>query len=479
LLDRGISIATAESAGVMESNGHLIFPYHWNNQLVNIKHRSITDKKFWMEKDAELTLWDPHQWVPVKMDSLIITEGEMDTLSLMEAGFNNAMSVPNGASAGTMEYFDSALDQFNDAERVILCLDGDEAGQKLEAELARRIGKHKCWRVEYPAGCKDANDVLMREGEEAVRDLIEKAAPYPISGMIRPRSIRSDFLHLYDHGTDKGMSSGWELFDALWTVKRGQVVIITGTPESGKSEWIDAMMVQMGRNLGLRFGIYSPEYWPPEQYIQKWAMKLLGKPFRDGPTERMTRDEAEWALEWIDDHATIFSPEHPSLDEILTLAEIMVMRDGVDFLLIDPWNEVQSDKPEGMSETKWIGECVREIKRFAQNHDVIAAIVAHPTKLQKETNGDYPVVMPYDISDSANWYNKADSILSIWRSRVDPVKPVDVHVQKMRWHSQGEKGYGRFIFDRTTGRYHCREAFKLGGELIRPIPYTQQRADLS
>jgi twinkle protein len=275
------------------------------------------------------------------------------------------------------------------------------------------------------------------------------------------------------------MSSGWDDFDALWTVKRGQVVVVTGTPESGKSEWVDSMMVQMAKKYGLRMGIYSPEYWPPERYAQKWAMKFIGKPFRAGPTERMTRVEAEMALEWMDDHATIFSPEHPSLDEILSLAEIMVMRDGVDFLLIDPWNEVESDKPDGMSETKWIGECVREIKRMVQSRDAISVIVAHPTKLPKETSGDYPVVQPYDISDSANWYNKADSILSIWRSKIDSQKLVDVHVQKMRWHEQGEKGHAKFTFDKTTGRYHCREVYKLGGELVKPIPYTQQRADLS
>lgn len=484
---RGISVDTAREAGVLISDGHLIFPYTRGGELINIKHRAA-GKKFWMESDAELIFWniDAISGEPV----VIITEGEIDALTYMEAGYKAVISVPNGASSSAnadLTYLDSAIDILDQCEKVILSIDNDEAGAALEAVLARRIGKEKCYRVQYPEGMKDANEVLLApsEGEEGVRDLVDKAIPYPIGGIILPITLEKDFLNLYDFGSDTGYSTGWPLFDRLFTMRRGQLTIITGTPGSGKSEWADALMVQMAMLHGMRFGIYSPEYFPPHRYARKWAQKYIGKPFRDGPLERMSRSEALAALEWMNEHATIFEPDEPTLEEIMDLCEIMVKRDAVDFILLDPWNEVSVDQDENQSKTDWIGECLREFKRFLQRTDTIGAIVAHPYKLQKEDRktNKYPVVQPYDISDSANWYNKSDSILSIWRDRQNANMPIQVHVQKMRWEELGNLGVCDFKFDRLTTRYTDLEVRMASGERIQrtqshTISHQQQQLDV-
>lgn len=474
--DRGISRETLVEAGVSFVDRHILFPYIRGGELINIKHRA-KDKKFWMEEDAELIFWQIDKCKDA--EQIIITEGEIDTLSYMEAGFSAVISVPNGASSSgnsDMTYLDSALDVFESCDRIILSIDNDEAGAKLEAELARRIGKQKCWRVQYPDGAKDANDVLLMPGEgaEGVRDLIERALPYPISGIILPITLEKDFLNLYDFGADTGYSTGWTIFDKLFTMRRGQLTIVTGTPGSGKSEFVDAMMVQMGMLHNMRFGIYSPEYFPPHRYARKWAQKYIGKPFRDGPTPRMSRDEARDALRWMNDHATIFVPDDPTLDEIMELSDIMVRRDAVDFILLDPWNEVEVDQAENQSKTDWIGECLREFKKLLQRTDTIGVIIAHPYKMQKvdKTTNKYPVVQPYDISDSSNWYNKADSILSIWRDRENAEKPINVHVQKMRWEELGELGVADFMFDKKTTRYVDLEVRMASGQRhVRSTPH--------
>jgi twinkle protein len=97
----------------------------------------------------------------------------MDCLSLHEAGIHNSVSVPNGASMGNqkLEYLDNCWEAFEGAKRIVLAVDSDAAGLSLREELARRLGKERCYTVSYPDGCKDANDVLLKHGKEAVQAL--------------------------------------------------------------------------------------------------------------------------------------------------------------------------------------------------------------------------------------------------------------------------------------------------------------------
>ena len=92
-----------------------------------------------------------------------VVEGEIDALSLHEAGVYNVVSVPNGASKGNqkLEYLDNCWKYFEDKERIVLFTDGDEAGYALREELGRRLGFERCVKVNYPEGCKDANEILI------------------------------------------------------------------------------------------------------------------------------------------------------------------------------------------------------------------------------------------------------------------------------------------------------------------------------
>ena len=89
----------------------------------------------------------------------------------------------------------------------MLATDNDEPGQALAEELARRLGRERCWRVRFPAGeadaaapeseephpgfRKDANDVLLNDGPEALQALIQAAEPYPIRGLFRCRNLQA------------------------------------------------------------------------------------------------------------------------------------------------------------------------------------------------------------------------------------------------------------------------------------------------
>ena len=159
---------------------------------------------------------------------------------------------------------------------------------------------------------------------------------------------------------------------------------------------------------------------------------------------------------WVDKHFFFILPDEDnlSIDEVLSLARILVFREGIKGLVIDPWNELDHNRPMGITETEYISQALTKIRRFARTNDVHVWVVAHPTKLQKGTDGSYPVPSPYDVSGSAHWRNKADNCLSIWRDLANPSdRGVQVHVQKIRFKENGKIGMATLSYEYSTGKY--------------------------
>lgn len=428
------------------------FPYLRGGETINAKYRG-PGKRFWMEADCELIFWGLDHCAGAPQ--VVICEGEMDALSVQEAGVSAVLSVPNGATVnGDLSYLDSAAIIFATAHTVLLAVDNDGPGQWLEGELARRIGREKCFRVTWPAGCKDANDVLVQHGADELRRCLAEARPYPIAGIVHPADLMAEFLALYRNEQPRGVSTGWASVDELYTVKTGQLTIVTGSPGSGKSEWLDALMVNLAMRDGWSFAVYSPENFPPERHMQKWAEKYLGVPLKPGPRLHMTESEAVMAARWTNDHLAFLIPDEPSLDELLDLAEVQVFRHGAKGVVLDPWNEIEHCRPAHVTETDHISASLSKIRQFARHHDVHMWVIAHPTKLHKQ-DGDqeYPVATPYSIAGSAGWFNKADNCISVWRKRLVPTDPVEIHVQKIRFREIGKLGVALLDFDIPTGRY--------------------------
>ena len=134
------------------------FNYYRNNEVVNVKFRD-GQKNFKLVSGAELIFYGIDN--VKELDRCYIVEGEMDALSLHEAGLYSVCSVPNGASKGSqkLEYLDNCWEYFKDKKEIILCTDNDDAGLQLRNELARRFGNYRCKYVEF-GDFKDANEVL-------------------------------------------------------------------------------------------------------------------------------------------------------------------------------------------------------------------------------------------------------------------------------------------------------------------------------
>ena len=293
-----------------------------------------------------------------------------------------------------------------------------------------------------------------------------------------PAEWSAETLDMWESGLTPGHKTGWESVDQLYTVAPAQWTLVTGTPNSGKSEWLDAMMVHLAKTGNWKFVIYSPENWPLKLHVSKITEKYLGKPFDRGPTPRMEKDELSSALDWMHGKFFFAKVPNPTLQAILEEAANWVSSAGqfMTGVVIDPWNQLEHNVPQGLTETQYISRSLSDVTDFVRgnwtkvhNGNVHVWIVAHPKIMQKEKNGNYPIPRPYDVSGGANWWNKADNCITVWRDQAEGTAEVDIHVQKVRFKHIGRIGVTTLRYDRPTGRYFCK-----------PVLHTQvrMRADI-
>jgi len=460
LEDRGISCDTQTKMNLSFENNAIVFNYFMGGELVNRKYRTQDKSKLWMETGAELVMYQPKKNYNTHAKYITITEGEIDAITLYECGITNVISVPNGAppinssiEKHDFSYLSSLKMLFPEAKRFMLCMDNDEVGTRLRDELARRLGFENCEKVEYPDGCKDVNDVIVKHGKEAVHECLRNSEGYPISGLHDVESFEQSVLDFYDNGFMPGVNTGWPSVDAIYTPRRKEFSIITGIPSHGKSVWLDNLMVNVARTSNWKFAVFSPENAPIQRHMANLLEIIVGKPFDKQYNGFMSRDEVVKGLDFLRDHFFFLKPEGDSftIDEILSIGRAAVFKYGVNGFVIDPYNEIDHNRGQ-MSETDYISKFLSKVRNFSRDNDVHVWVVAHPTKLFKEkTTGEYPIPTPYDISGSAHWRNKADCCLCVYRNFDEKI--TEIHVQKIRFKECGKIGMAPLLFDIRNSRF--------------------------
>lgn len=456
-----IAAVTVYMPQVEDHVGAVAFPYYRGDELVNVKYRD-REKNFRMETGAERILYGLPDIEP---DRCVIVEGEVDKLSVEVAGIRSCVSVPDGAPsekakdyASKFTFLEADSEQLEAVKEWVIAVDNDAPGKRLEDELARRLGREKCKRVTWPGDCKDANDVLRSFGAEVLRECLDHAEPFPLAGVFSVADISDRVRHLYEHGWERGVSTGWEEVDQLYTVRPGEFSVITGMPNSGKSNWLDALLVNLSREHGWRHAVFSPENQPLEDHMARMCEKWAGVPFAEGPAPRMDRESLRMAMEWVGGHFDWILPDDDSewtIATVLDRAKSLVFRKGIRGLVIDPWNELEHAPPHGVTETIYTGQVLKHVRQFARRHGVHVWIVAHPQKLYRDKDsGNYPVPSLYDISGSANWRNKADCGIVVWRDFGNAQTPVEIHVQKIRFRQVGKLGMAKLSYQPATQTYH-------------------------
>lgn len=439
----------------------ILFPYLRAGEVVNVKYRGMRRKTFRMHGGAELTLYGLDDISGC--DCPVICEGEMDALACEVAGYA-ACSVPNGATKGNLrlDYLDEPTAErvLSAASRVIIATDNDEPGEELAGEIARRVGLEKAYRPTWPEGCKDANDVLLKHGKHELAFCLDTARPWPIEGVIADDDLGPQVDQLYLDGPDRGVPPSDRELAKLYRPRRGTMTIMGGIGGTGKSSFLAWLLVGMMRDQGWRVASFTPETKPLSEYVARLVRIYAGRPFFDGPTERVTWEEMQTAKAWLLDRMTFIRPRKPSLDAVLDLAEKLSVRKGFDALVIDPWNAVEAFRPPGRDRDEFLGDCLDRLSWFCESRLVHAFVIAHPKGMapirskQADEEASLPVPSVFDISGGAMWNNKADYIVQLWRDKGGDHE-VDVHVQKMRSEYTGREGSVTMQLDPVTGRYRA------------------------
>ena len=275
--------------------------------------------------------------------------------------------------------------------------------------------------------------------------------------IITPADIVGDVMDIYREGLAGGLSTGWPSLDSHYAVVPGLWTVVTGYPGSGKSEWVDALCLNLAEMHGWRFVFYSPENQPQQLHLAKLMEKRTGKPFFDGPTERLNRDDMLEAMEWLQDRfAFIKQEEGPkTIEEILDTCFAWINHSGRNNpagIVIDPWNEIDHHQPGNLTESQYISKTLTTIRQFARNTNCHIWIVAHPKLVAKE-DGKRPVPSLSDISGGAMWWNKADFGIVVHRDQSENSTDVQVHIQKCRFRHMGKQGMVVLKWNSVCGQY--------------------------
>jgi twinkle protein len=470
LQKRGISRATADRMKLfpenkffkrLEKNSECIgFPYYRNGVFMGTKYRSFPDKDFTQDAGGNHDFFGLDQ---VELGKpIVIVEGEIDCLTAMEAGIENVVSVPSGAPVKVADgkvsptedkkfaYVWNAREVLESAPYVVIATDQDAPGQALAEELARRIGKEKCRVAKFDK--KDFNEVLndpTRVNPAGdIRAIVDAAQPYPISGLSDADTYLERLNDLFDKGTGKGFSTGYASVDSIYTVAPGQLTVVTGYPSSGKSNFVDQLMVNLASKEDWKFAVCSFEN-QPEVHIARLMEIYTKRKFFDGNL-RMDKAQMQAAFAFVKEHFLFIDSngEEPStLDSILERARVAVKRMGVRGLVIDPYNYIDLGRKD-TTETEAISNMLTRVQKFCKAHDVHTWFVAHPSKIQR-AGVEQPRPDGMSISGSMAWWAKTDCGLTVHRQ----TDCVEIAVWKCRYRWVGTQGETSLLYDKTAGTY--------------------------
>ena len=423
----------------------IAYPYFIGDQLINTKYRAA-GKNFRMESGSEL-IWYNYDAIN-KFDTITICEGENDALVFIEDGYDNVISVPNGASTSSMSYLDSSIKELDKIKKFYIAVDNDEKGIELRDELVRRLGANRCFLVNFEQ-YKDANEYFVANGRGSLKSVLDRAKQPRIDGIIQADDIINDLQVLFEHGLQRGLDLGFEPLDKHLSWESSKLLVLSGTPSSGKSELADFIATKLNTRHGWKAAFYSPENLPISTHYAKIYEKIVGKRFRKSDSDPEFWETYEHIKDnyfWVDDN------EVSDLDAVLDKFEHFIKVKGVKVCVLDPWNKIA-----GGTEFNKQGELINKLVKFERKHNVLFILVAHPRKLGRSADGTYPMANAYDIAGTSDFYNMADYIIIAKREQdIETMKftsEVKWSIQKVKFRHLGDQELIHVKFNYVNGRY--------------------------
>jgi twinkle protein len=530
-IDQGIALKEGVFEYTLGGKPIIGFPSYINKTLVNVKYLNVryqenSDGPKWWQMNREFgtkSIFMGMQSIRFERGeetetkrSVLITEGEIDMLTWKQCGYNNAVSVPQGAPSPKAKNFDKEFEYMEDpyvksffdpenVDLIIFSTDGDEPGKLLMNYLAQLFGKIRCKYINYPVGYKDINEVykgspkknLPALGKKGVDECFDNLSSFPIKGVIRPIDLVDELEKYAKHGFVPGLGIGIKDIDDLFTLKQPHITFITGAPGAGKSvfvRWYLTQFVKHNQPTLIKWAMFTPENRPVAREYAKLAEAITGKRFQEGFSSSMPKDLRDKTMRSIGKNFFIVSPDRNSfetwgnkitaekvntLESILKYLIYLKKTEDIFGYVIDAWNKIEHEQPKNITETSFISQQLDYLISFNEAYNVHGIVIVHPRKIEFQ-GINYKMPNLYDIKGSSAWKEKADIGIVLHRNKmrrrpsgeipenasdedkvyVDDEAPTILKTEKIRFEEIGKERiiklamdmYGRFAVIKKDGK---------------------------
>ena len=407
-----------------DQNGNIAFlTYDQYDTLTVVNYRKsykTKDNKCWFQKDADSAdlLWNMNRVNTTK--PLVITEGQIDCASVIEAGYLNCVSVLKGCQS--MGWIENCWDWLQQFDSIIIFSDGDAPGTKMRNEIINRLGAMRCKYVEIPKSLefqdtgkmvpvKDANEILQAKGKKYLLELINAAKDIPISSVVK----LSEIEELNPTEMDGFLVGIKQLDDELMKIFTGGVTLLTGLPSAGKTTFLNQVVLH-AMDAGYKTFLFSRELlngmskgWFNQVAAGRRNMHAIQ--LANGSDFYVVDDEAKAEItKYYDDLFFIYKDEEEnSEDKLFESMELCATKKGLRLFIIDNLMTVQL-KSSSQDMNKAQTDFMNRLIKFSMKYDVAVICITHPRKLQSGAD-----IGLFDISGSQNIVNLATRTISLKR----------------------------------------------------------------
>ncbi len=454
-----------------------------DGKIINVKFRSVQQNPVtgeWSKLFCQVSPTKP--CAPYGIDSinllrpdaqpirqLIITEGEKDRLTLMTCGFPYVLSIANGASTNIEESHEAFDEWIQQAGEIIICGDTDRPGRRLVKLLIEQY-QTRAKVTTLSQGKKDISEVYDAFGSREVKRIIAEAQGISDADIYDLSEHKEDILDImmgnYDRGYEVGMGG---LTDGIFhPTSEGGLIILTGRPNSGKTDFLNCLMAHLMYHNQKRVAFFSFEKPIKGKHVREIARIALGvrntenMDGTESPEE--ARQENQRVLDYLSEHMVDFDTKTrlPDSNYIIGMMEAMMNRkkQKIDYLVIDPY--VFINMTEGGSratETEKVRLMLTKLQAWSRTRHIWTVVVAHPRIQYKDGHEAFPPLDIYSVAGSAQWANLADFLLTVNRISKPEEGKMFTIVEMLKVRDQEFCHPGKVYYVRQPcGRYDERES---------------------